>query len=350
MPTLFKRDGSPYWWLCSTVGGKTQRVSTGVRHDNRRTPCPLAVDILRKAEERQAAARFGLKRTEDIPLKQMVDDYCAFLATHSKHTQAQARSVGYTFFEWASTQGLRVCSEIDGAKAAKWIDERRLVDQPSTLKTKTKVMARMLDEMKRRGHIQFEENPFRVTVRVPKTEKKALTLPELRSLLDSKFMVPWVNLVIHVSAYTGARLSSVVGLRWEDINFAGKTIRFRVSKTGSYVVPIHPELERYLLERAKFSGPVLPEEVLSSSDGYVSKTVANEMRKLMVNASAHTLRHTYVTFLERAGINKRDAMRLVGHTCEAVHDIYSHREAGELQSQLIKLDYTQPAECAVSVQ
>ena len=55
--------------------------------------------------------------------------------------------------------------------------------------------------------------------------------------------------VILLAYYTGARLQDVVNLTWDAVDLPGKIITYRARKAGKRVaVPIHPELEGYLLE------------------------------------------------------------------------------------------------------
>ena len=49
--------------------------------------------------------------------------------------------------------------------------------------------------------------------------------------------------------FTGARLQDVANVAWSAIDLPAKTITYRARKTGKLVtIPIHPELENYLLE------------------------------------------------------------------------------------------------------
>src|SRR5207244_7636781 len=51
--------------------------------------------------------------------------------------------------------------------------------------------------------------------------------------------------------FTGARLQDVANITWNAIDLPTKTITYRAKKTGKLVtIPIHPELENYLLELA----------------------------------------------------------------------------------------------------
>src|SRR5262249_14128783 len=51
--------------------------------------------------------------------------------------------------------------------------------------------------------------------------------------------------------FTGARLQDVTNITWKAIDLPAKSITYRAKKTGKLVtIPIHPELENYLLELA----------------------------------------------------------------------------------------------------
>ncbi len=61
MANIYKRPRSPFWWISYTTATDRVRVSTGVRHDGRKSPpkdSPV-LEIRRTIEERLARARFG---------------------------------------------------------------------------------------------------------------------------------------------------------------------------------------------------------------------------------------------------------------------------------------------------
>ena len=59
----------------------------------------------------------------------------------------------------------------------------------------------------------------------------------------------------------------------------------------------------------------------------------------MGKGNFHMWRHTYITRLERSGVDKRISMKLANHSTESIHDAYAHTEAVEWAPELSKLTY-----------
>lgn len=79
--------------------------------------------------------------------------------------------------------------------------------------------------------------------------KRGITIgkKEIRQFLDARGR-PRCRVQAYLFAFTAARLASIAGLRWPDIDFDGNLIHFDVAKGDeSYSLPIHPELRAALL-------------------------------------------------------------------------------------------------------
>jgi|CZKS01.1.fsa_nt_gi integrase len=116
------------------------------------------------------------------------------------------------------------------------------------------------------------------------------------------------------SLFTGARPRSIENLKWTDIDFDKRTIRFRVTKgERPYTVPMADALHRILAAyRDSDSRP--PSEWAFPSDRNTSGhliDVKNE--KEGVDAKYH-LRHTFKTRLTGLGYSNEQGKLLMGHS------------------------------------
>ena len=118
----------------------------------------------------------------------------------------------------------------------------------------------------------------------------------------------WVTALL-----TGARASSLVHLRWRDVDLDRGTIHFAVAKAGrTYTVPASQRLLEHLREwQAQappgewvFESPRRPGAPLFAQ-------VRDDKRGVM---SAHHLRHTYRTTLAELGATPDQARLLLGHS------------------------------------
>jgi len=139
------------------------------------------------------------------------------------------------------------------------------------------------------------------------------------SALDAHALRRWCSIVDNLPAkertywltvlLTGARCSSVLALRWEDVDFERRTIRFSTAKTKPYSVPMSTRLAVVLLEWRTVSPP--SEWVFPGRNGPIAVPFAGRRRGL---PEAHSLRHTFRTTLAALGAPMEIAMVLLGHS------------------------------------
>jgi integrase len=113
--------------------------------------------------------------------------------------------------------------------------------------------------------------------------------------------------------FTGGRKGSIEALRWNDLDFTRKMIRFRVTKGDRpYAIPMADKLAELFAEY-RDSGEVPPSEWVFPSqvhDGAHIVAVKNDKEGV---PPAHRLRHTYRTMLARLGAPTDHARMLLGH-------------------------------------
>jgi integrase len=158
----------------------------------------------------------------------------------------------------------------------------------------------------------------------------------------------WPGLIL-AGYCTGARLLDLARLKWSNVDLALKTITFTQRKTDAKVVlPLHPELQEYLLSRASsdsLHAPVFPELYHKSGGG--ENGLSGRFKRIMQQAgiegglirerkgvvgrslsalSFHSLRHSFTSALANAGVPAEIRQKLTGHLDAKSHAIYTHHE------------------------
>ena len=148
--------------------------------------------------------------------------------------------------------------------------------------------------------------------------------------------------LVAVCLYTGLRLGDACRLKWEDVRDGA--VRVLTTKRGKKVcVPLHPKLAEAIGKRGKKSGFVMPETArtyMSGKDGpskvsrevkglmercgIVTSVKANGKKRARPDASAHSLRHTFVTRAIEAGVPPHVVQAVVGHSSAAMTEHYTH--------------------------
>ncbi len=181
-------------------------------------------------------------------------------------------------------------------------------------------------------------------VKVPKKEKKlpeVLTKEEVKKLLncaDTKKS----RLIISLIYSSGLRVSEIVNLRPQDLNFeesSGWVRKGKGSKDRFFILSesLSSELKEYLKKKSNkyvFS----KEKPLTTRN--IQKIVKKVREKSGINKkiTPHTLRHSYATHLLENGTDIRLIQSLLGHSSLNTTQIYTHVSSDQLKKVKNPLD------------
>lgn len=189
--------------------------------------------------------------------------------------------------------------------------------------------------------------------------KKAKT-PRLRLARCSD----WPGMILF-AYYTGARISDIARLTWENIDLSSGIATFVPSKTKkqlpSYSVPLHPSLIKWL--ESQYSKAKEPDSVdpvflslystsTSGKCGLSSQFSAimnyAEVDRMLVRPASkgvralyargfHSLRHTNNSNLANADVSQELRMKIIGHQSQEVNKVYTHHETETMRLAVNKL-------------
>ena len=150
------------------------------------------------------------------------------------------------------------------------------------------------------------------------------------SNMDTNEVEPyWVLGVI--MAYQGCRIGQAVNLRWSDINFKDRLIRWDAAASGNKMgveawVPMEPELAHILSTETPVQGDmVCGHEITTARQDSMSVGFKRYLARLGILATAHALRHTRITVLTAMGFPTSDIMQRVGITDYKTIMTYTHQ-------------------------
>jgi integrase len=165
-----------------------------------------------------------------------------------------------------------------------------------------------------RAHDEMPPPPtIAIDIAAPKARDWALSDDELRAWwaavqkLNPLKQTFWLTLLL-----TGARRDSVRLLKWADLDFEKKTIRFSAAKGGrSYAVPMSERLAR-ILER--WREECVPSEWVFESPRRPGQPLSMQVRDDKKGVcSPHHLRHSFRTRLAECGATPDLARIALGH-------------------------------------
>ena len=199
---------------------------------------------------------------------------------------------------------------------------------------------------------QLTSNPV-VAVRTPKQDKKLprfLDYEEIKKLLDTPSLDNWLGArdraIMETLYSTGIRVSELVALNMDDIDFLGEVVHIRgkgkkerIAPIGSSALQVIQHYMEYRNKRAQnninFDSKVL--FVNKHGRRLSTRSVRRKMDKYLKMAgldpaiSPHTLRHSFATHMLNNGADLRSVQELLGHQSLSTTQVYTHLTTTKLK-------------------
>lgn len=179
----------------------------------------------------------------------------------------------------------------------------------------------------------------------PKYAKGIFTedqITELSNLAAKSF--PWADTVLML-CYTGFRVSEFLGLTAESYHeengIAYLKGGLKTEAGRNRIVPVHPKIKPYLLNRMKHGGKYIIRRKCGNkinSDYYRDYCFSPIAEKLgNPSATPHWCRHTAASRMKIAGMDDLAIRRILGHSDKSITDHYTHINVAFLAQEILKL-------------
>jgi len=201
---------------------------------------------------------------------------------------------------------------------------------------------------------QLGSNPVS-SIKTPKQDKKLpkfLEYEQVQKLLNTPPTDNWLGArdraMLEVLYSTGMRVSELVALNLEDVDFLGEVIHVRGKGKKERICPIGSSalqsIQHYIEYRNRriqadsgFDSKVL----FANKHGkrLSTRSVRRKMDKYLIAAgldpaiSPHTLRHSFATHMLNNGADLRSVQELLGHQSLSTTQIYTHVTTSRMKEQ-----------------
>ncbi len=201
----------------------------------------------------------------------------------------------------------------------------------------------------RRNYVKV--NPL-ISIRMPKQEKrlpKFLNVDEVEKLLRTPDRTTLLgtrdHAMLEVMYSTGIRVSELVALNVDDVDFSAQVVRVRGKGKKQRNTPIGPTalsaITRYMeLRRADPRSPTFDQQALfvnKHGQRLSTRSVRRKLDKYLALAgldpsiSPHTLRHSFATHMLDKGADLRSVQELLGHQSISTTQVYTHLTAERMK-------------------
>ena len=220
----------------------------------------------------------------------------------------------------------------------------------STIARKLATLRSFYKFLVKRG--KLESNPV-ASVRTPKQDKKLprfLEYEEVKRLLETPPLNNWLGArdraILETLYSTGIRVSELVSLNMEDVDFLGEVIHVRgkgkkerIAPISSSALQVIQHYMEYRNRRAQSSENFDTKVLFVNKHGrrLSTRSVRRKMDKYLKMAgldpsiSPHTLRHSFATHMLNNGADLRSVQELLGHQSLSTTQVYTHITTGKLK-------------------
>lgn len=150
------------------------------------------------------------------------------------------------------------------------------------------------------------------------------------------------RLILELLYSTGVRLSELINLKTNDVDFSGKQIKVLGKRNKYRIIPVIDQLivlfKKYEQEVVSQFGQTSEFFILSDSGKklypvFVQRKVKHYLSQVTTisKKSPHILRHTFATHLLNRGAELNSIKELLGHASLAATQIYTHNTISQLK-------------------
>ncbi|HQP91813.1 MAG TPA: tyrosine recombinase XerC [Candidatus Omnitrophota bacterium] len=193
------------------------------------------------------------------------------------------------------------------------------------------------------GYIKINPTDAIVSPKQEKPLPKFLTEEDTVKLIEAPDISTTKGLRDHAifeTLYsTGMRISELVGMKEDDIDFIGSTVRVFGKGKKERMLPIGDRalkaIRNYMEKRGitgrviflnKNKKPLGARGIRKIMDAYIKKVGLKD------HISPHTMRHSFATHLLNRGADLRSVQELLGHANLSTTQIYTHLTTDKLKS------------------
>jgi len=227
----------------------------------------------------------------------------------------------------------------------------------STVNTEIKAIKRFFNRAVELGYL--DNSPARKIklLRTTRSNPRFFTEEEIGLILAEE-KAEWARDAYLGLLLTGLRVSEEANLEWEDVDFEGRKLIVRPKEfwkpkgMEERTIPMHPVLSEMLVRKPRIS-----RWVFTNKDGEKINVHSLEVRfrrllkRLGIkNASLHTFRHTFASYLMMRSGNIRAIQKLLGHKSIRTTEIYAHLSDKHLHHVVSMLPSPKPVTVLVTVE
>lgn len=319
MASIYKKDGSPYWWVCYCVDGKKRDKSLKVRNKE------VAIRLRNKIEEQIVLGEAGLFVQDEKSIDEFTPIFTDYISKrNSKGTlDRYARSAKlFTCYLKKKHPDVRMISNIRGQHIEQYITYRRESICIKTANNELRAIKRFLNVAKQLNYTK--NNPAIGIKEVDEAQKP----PSYYTEDDIKLMLENVGgklkAMIMFLLQTGMRKGEINNLEWSDVDFENKSVSINIKEGWSPKDKTYRRLPLYE-ESHKALAELKPEGngyIFGKPDRHLDRTFKKFFDKIGIKGNIKQFRDTYASYSLACGMPLQNLKDNLGHSDIRTTQIY----------------------------
>jgi len=321
---IYERNGK--WYIDYYYKGRRIRECVG-------TSKVLAKQALQARKGEITQGRFRLQEEkEDIPFKEFVEEYLAYVKSYKKSYRRDEIYVDHfrRFF------GKYLISEISPLLIERYKQKRLKEVKPATVNRELSSLRHIFNMAIKWGRLKT--NPIG-NVKFLKEEKlplRVLSENEMNRLLEE--CSPWLRSIVFTALNTGMRMGEILGLEWRHVDLDLGIITVERSKSKEFRnIPLNEGMMELLRTLPRKSSYVFPNEEGKMFNNIHKGFYAAVRRAGLPHTRFHDLRHTFASQLVMNGVDLVTVKELLGHREITTTMRYAHLNVQHKQKAVEKL-------------
>ena len=224
--------------------------------------------------------------------------------------------------------------------------ERKL--GPASIYRKTEAIRGFYRYLRLEGKTQNDPTANFRAPRLPRKVPRFLNRRDMEQLLaypaGKSFAGARAAAALELFYASGIRVSELLGLRLESVNFQQGWLRVFGKGAKERLVPVNPaalaRLRDYLTAREfKFGGRAVSDELFLNRGGKKLSRITmwkdivalGKAAGIEIKPHPHLFRHTFASHLVQGGADLRSVQEMLGHTSLNTTQIYAHVDKGDVK-------------------
>ena len=272
-----------------------------------------------------------------ITYKEFVDRYMEFARINRAPTYIEQFTYAFRALEMEVKN--KYLSQINHNDIEKMVNRRRSEGKNTSTNTFITCLKSAFNKAIDWGLL--EDNPAKKIKqkKLPKNHPIFITEDEFNKLIELENN-PLAKSAYIIAFYSGCRISELLNIRWEDVDFANNKICIKNHQnhnTKSLLqrdIPMHPKVKETIETLPGVNEFILQGHYDRRRLSGKFKEIVKKCTDVNQEMKFHGLRHSFASNLVRKGISLYIVQQLLGHSDSSVTQIYSHLKNESLKEAI----------------